>query len=276
MACEEPAPRPPPGDPATSPPAATAAVLTESEGTVETGAGENWSGMSVGQKVAPDAAVRTATGSGATLSLHSGATLDVEGDSEVTFGDVSSKRARVRLERGRVGADLRQATAILEVETAGSSALAQARDGQFAVFNDGRGLVAVAAGAGEVELTSEGGRVVVGEGERATVENDAAPASAAVPPSVFLRVAWPTQRTRRRTVAVSGQAAAGTVVRVNGRPATVGADGAFATAVALENGSNRVEVEATDMLGRTTKRAATVILNRRAPAVKAKNEGLWE
>ena len=48
------------------------------------------------------------------------------------------------------------------------------------------------------------------------------------------------------TVNVTGKAAAGSNVAVNGTPATVQADGSFAAQVTLEEGANLIEVSATD------------------------------
>ena len=263
------------GDPSAAEVASDAVVLVGARGAVETRRRGGWSAAAVGERLAADDAVRARAGS-ATVAIGAGAQVTLEPSSEVSLGAFSGDRARLRLQRGRLRASVR-GDLTLEVESAGSSALAAAERGAFAIFNDGHGHVAVATRAGEVRLTSRGGAVTLGAGERASVGADAAPARREVPESVYLKVSWPEEKTTRRTeVRVAGEAAPSARVEVNGELVAVAADGSFEARVELADGDNRLEVRATDLHDRTAVQASSVVVRRRAPAVEAESEGPWE
>ncbi len=162
------------------------------------------------------------------------------------------------------------------MESSGSSAVAEASTGSFAVFNDGKGLVAVVADAGEVKLTSGGGDTLLAAGEGARILGDAAAVREAVPRSVLLKVAWPEEKvTRVASVTLRGEAGPGAAVWVNGKEAQVAADGRFEAEVPLAPGVNSVSVTSMDRFGRTADVEETLRVDRRPPPVKAQHEG-WQ
>jgi len=151
-----------------------------------------------------------------------------------------------------------------------------AGDGWRVVFNDGKGLVAVVAEAGEVKLTSAGGDTVLAAGQGARVIGSAPPEREAVPRSVLLKVAWPADKsTRQAAVMLRGEADPGAVVSINGLEMPVGHDGRFEAEVPLAPGANRIAVRTMDRFGRTADEEETLRVDRRPPPVKARSEG-WQ
>jgi len=250
--------------------------LSQAQGDVQVrrGQGEHWGPVQLPLSLGFDDSVRTGVGGAATLKVGRDGTIKVRERTEVSVRQLLADRARFRLERGRIGATPGQ-TAIA-VESSGSGAVAEATTGSFAVFTDGRGLVAVVAETGEVKLTSNGGDTVLAAGQGARVVGNSAPVREAVPRSVLLKVAWPDQKvTREINVALHGEADPGAVVSVNGLETAVGSDGRFVAVVPLLPGKNRVSVTSRDRFGRTADAEETVRVERRAPPVHAEHEG-WQ
>ena len=252
--------------------------VTSARGVVEyrRGAGGSYLPASEGLSLGLDDALRTGAESSAALSVGSDGTLFLRERTEVSVRQLLVDRSRFRLERGRLAATPGKKRKAMVVEASGSSAVAEASSGSFAVFNDGKGLVAVVAEAGEVKLSSQGGDAVLAAGEGARVLGSAAPHREAVPRSVLLKVAWPSEKmTRKATMVVRGEADPGAAVSVNGRGAQVSADGSFEAEVPLEPGANRISVSSTDRFGRTTGDAALLQVDRKPPPVKVDSEG-WK
>ena len=250
--------------------------LSQARGDVQVrrGTGAPWGPVQLPLSLGFDDSVRTGVGGAATLKVGRDGTVQVRERTEVSVRQLLADRARFRLERGRIGATPGQ-TAIA-VESSGSGAVAEATTGSFAVFTDGRGLVAVVAEAGEVKLTSNGGDTMLAAGQGARVVGNSAPVREAVPRSVLLKVAWPDQKiTREVNVTLHGEADPGAVVSVNGLETAVGSDGRFVAVVPLLPGKNRVSVTSTDRFGRTAGAEETVRVERRAPPVHAEHEG-WQ
>jgi hypothetical protein len=264
----------PPAPVAKAPPAI---VVLEAKGEVETRRAGQWGEAQVGDRLSPRDAVRAGGWGNARVAIGDGGEVVVEPASEVTIGEMRGESARVRLERGRLRADLSGDELLIEVESAGSDAIAAAKSGSFSVFSDGRGGVAVATRTGEVRLRGGGGEVIVAPGERATVEKNQAPEKEQVPDSVYLKVRWPEQRMTRDTeVTVRGAADASARVDVNGVPVEVGPDGSFEAQVPLKEGRNDLRVQVTDLSERTATDESSVVVRRHAPRVKAESEGIWE
>jgi len=167
-----------------------------------------------------------------------------------------------------MGANVTGDKTVLRVESSHSNAVAETRKGKFAVFTDGNGLVAVAATAGEVRLTSPGGDAVLAAGERGQVIGDKAPIREPIPSSVFLKVRWPEPAPTDRVMIVQGRAEVGTQVMVNGVPAKMSADGSFAASMPTPPHPTRVQVTAVDLAGRTASASAVVGSVRRPPRVQ--------
>ena len=250
--------------------------LSQAQGDVQVrrGTGAPWGPVQLPLSLGFDDSVRTGVGGAATLKVGRDGTIQVRERTEVSVRQLLADRARFRLERGRIGATPGQ-TAIA-VESSGSGAVAEATTGSFAVFTDGRGLVAVVAEAGEVKLKSNGGDTVLAAGQGARVVGNSAPVREAVPRSVLLKVAWPDQKvTREINVTLHGEADPDAVVSVNGLETAVGSDGRFVAVVPLLPGKNRVSVTSTDRFGRTADAEETVRVERHAPPVHAEHEG-WQ
>ena len=238
-----------------------------------------WEPATVGDRLGPDDAIRTNEGGRALLGAGPSIKVQVESESEVSVPVISRHVAQVRLEKGRIGADVDDEDRALEVHSAGSTAVARAKKGRFSLFNDGKGLVAVATQRGEVALRSVKGERLVPEGSQARVVADGLPRVDKIPSSVFLKVAWPKhRRTRRQETEIRGKVDPGTRVRINETVAAVQADGTFSAKVPLEGGKNKIRVAATDLLGRQASEATTLIRprRRRLPVEAPRRINRWE
>jgi hypothetical protein len=273
------APPPPPtaaAVPAVEQPAAVELTTVQGEVEVRRGAGGQWTAARVPMSLGLDDSVRTPAGGAATLRVGQDGSIEVRERTELSVRQLLVNRARFRVERGRVRATPGPSRVAVALEASGSSAVAEASTGSFAVFNDGKGLVAVVAEAGEVKLTSGGGDAVLAAGQGARVLGAAAPSVEAVPRSVLLKVAWPEEKmTRQATMTLRGEADPGAMVSVNGKETPVGTDGHFETEVPLAAGANRIAVRSMDRFGRTTDESETLQVDRRPPPVKAHTEG-WQ
>jgi hypothetical protein len=261
-----PAPASAPAAPASAP--APQAQLAAARGEVEVRRGGRWTQLGQGARLDKDDVIRTAPGATATVVMGEDIEVQLQASSEVSLRDLSATASRVRLERGRLGASVTSDRVVLKVESSASSAVAEARRGRFAVYTDGKGLVAVTASAGEVKLHSSGGDALLGAGERATVVKDAAPQREAVPASVFLKVKWPEAETGARTVVVRGRADVGSEVAVNGLPTEVAGDGTFTAAVTVGAGRTDLAVVATDLAGRSATARGAVVGKHTAPRIQ--------
>ena len=251
--CAPPAPKPAaPSTPAYVPMAGPVAVeLSAGQGEVQVRRSSSgpWGPAQLPISLGFDDSVRTGAGGAATLKVGREGTIELRERTEVSVRQLLANRARFRLERGRIGAT--PGGTSVAIESSGSSAVAEATTGSFAVFNDGRGLGARVAG-------------------------NSAPVPEAVPRSVLLKVAWPEEKvTRALNATLRGEADPGAVVAVNGVKTRIEADGHFETEVPLAPGTNHVSITTTDRFGRTASAEETVRVERRAPPLKAEHEG-WQ
>src|SRR5256885_14930138 len=165
---------------------ATAVVISR-KGKVELQRGlmGKWSDVSVGDRLAPSDALRTHEGEaevgvdGVKMRVHEASALRLK-DANPTW-----LRAQVR---GSVESEVEPGKGSLDVEMEGSDARAHSQGGHFFVTADGRGVVAVAAVTGSVNLTAHGKQVEVRPGTVSRVARgepkDASPALRRVLPSV--------------------------------------------------------------------------------------------
>jgi len=254
-------------------PKSVRASLIESTGVAEVRRNGVWSPASKTGLLADDA-VRTRDGT-ATVAIGKVKVI-VEKGSEVTVRQLTDKLANLRLERGRLRADLADDGTTLRVRATGSSAVAEAKSGSFTIFNSGKGLVAVAARAGSVKLSSSGGDVQLEAGEKGKVTGTATPTKNKARRSILLSVVWPKeQTTRAATVKVAGKAEVGTSVSINGQTVAVSETGVFEARVPLKGGRNKLRVRARDLAGRSATRTRRINVNRRPPDVKAHTKDLW-
>jgi len=251
-------------------------VLTGGQGVIEVRRGDDWQVATPGQELALDDAVRTTADGSAMLSVG-GAAVELGAGSEVSIRELTAELARLQLEHGRLAAEMPDESLVVKVQSAGSSAVAEARKGRFAVFNDGRGLVAVASSAGDVRLSSEGGDVLLAAGERGSVVADSAPKKDEVPKAVLLKVSWPEQTLPRpREVVVRGRVEASTTVTINGTAVAVARDGEFETTVTAQRGSNPISITARDLLGKTATKKGSIKVSPGPPSATADTDGIWK
>src|SRR5216684_3880191 len=239
----------PPGEPQVR---ATAVVISR-KGKVELQRGMlgGWSDAEVGDRLAPSDALRT----------H-------EGEAEVGVDGVKM--------RGAVESEVEPGKGSVDVEVEGSDTRAHSQGGHFFVTADGRGVVAVAAVTGSVNLTSHGRQVEVRPGTVSRVAGvgpeDASPALR----RVLLSVRWPQERaTSKDTVPVSGKVEAGSRVFIQGQPIPVEPGGSFRADVPLRDGKQTVAVVAIDAMGRRKQVDTTIVRDQSTPTVRVKRK-LWQ
>ena len=221
--------------------------------------------------------LRTLDGS-ARLVARGAYDVKVEPGTEVEVQQLAERLARLKLGLGMVVATVEGGSGgRLEVAARGSDAVASSQDGTFAVSSNGAGTVAVGAREGEVELRAAGKAVVLRQGQQSVALPGAAPtAPAAIPPSLFLKIEWPSEKeTNQRQLAVAGRTSPGAVVLFAGEPVPVQPDGRFKTTVRLREGRNALAVEAQDVGGHLAEGRREVSVDTTAPDSEISTQKLW-
>src|ERR1700704_2805688 len=149
----------PPGEPQVR---ATAVVISR-KGKVELQRGPqgNWADAQVGDRLAPSDALRTHEGE-AEVGVD-GVKMRVHEASALRLKDANPSWIRAQV-RGSVESEGQPGKGSVDGEVEGSAARAHSQGGHFFVTADGRGVVAVAAVTGSVNLTSHGKQVEVKPG----------------------------------------------------------------------------------------------------------------
>jgi Glucodextranase, domain B len=263
----------PPGEPQVR---ATAVVISR-KGKVELQRGPvgNWSDAQVGDRLAPSDALRTREGE-AEVGVD-GVKMRVHEASALRLKDANSRWLRAQV-RGAVESEVEPGKGSLDVEVEGSDARAHSEGGHFFVTADGRGVVAVAAVTGSVNLASHGRQVEVKPGTVSRVAGGGPGPENASPAlrRVLLAVRWPQERaTSKDTVPVSGKVEAGSRVFIQGRPVPVEPGGSFRADVPLRDGKQTVAVVAIDPLGRRKQVDTTIVRDQTTPTVRVKRK-LWQ
>ncbi len=261
----------PPGEPQVR---ATAVVISR-KGKVELQRGMlgGWSDAEVGDRLAPSDALRTHEGE-AEVGVD-GVKMRVHEASALRLKDANSRWLRAQV-RGAVESEVEPGKGSVDVEVEGSDTRAHSQGGHFFVTADGRGVVAVAAVTGSVNLTSHGRQVEVRPGTVSRVAGvgpeDASPALR----RVLLSVRWPQERaTSKDTVPVSGKVEAGSRVFIQGQPIPVEPGGSFRADVPLRDGKQTVAVVAIDAMGRRKQVDTTIVRDQSTPTVRVKRK-LWQ
>ncbi len=261
----------PPGEPQVR---ATAVVMSR-KGKVELQRGPmgNWSDAQIGDRLAPSDALRTFVGEaevgveGVKVRLHESSALRVQ---EATD---RSMRARVR---GTIESVVEPGTGSVDVEMEGSDARASSQGGHFFVTADGRGVVAVAAVTGSVNLIGRQKQVEVIPGTVSRIVGGVPEEASPALVRVLLSVRWPEERaTRNDTVPVSGKVEAGSRVFIQGQPVPVEPGGSFRADVPLRDGKQKVAVVAIDAMGRRKQVDTTIVRDQSKPGIKVKKK-LWQ
>jgi hypothetical protein len=243
-----PPPPPAPAAAAPSPPPAPRPSVVEVAGAVEReDADGHWRALHVGEDVEPDAAIRTGERSSASVAV--GPTMRVKLDERTTVRVRRPAQGEQRLTvmRGRVDVDAPAEP--VRVDVAQGGAVARARDARFSVLATETG-VAVAGARGVVALAAAGGEVEVVAGEASVVRGGAAPtAPERIPAALLLRVARGAAA-RDLCQRVAGRSAPGAEVRVNGELVPTAADGSFVASLPRRRRARVVVLAVRDASGR--------------------------
>lgn len=251
--------------------------VSEATGRVEAKRGGKWVLVVAGDVLTQDDLVRTGVGR-AILKLGGTTEIELRERVELRLDSISRAGASVDLRRGRVVATVGRAGSNVTVTAARTRTANQgSAPARFVVTADERGRVAVAATEGEARFEAAGRTVQLTAGTTSSAEPGEAPVDPEkIGEDVFLNVAWPTGDRREDKVAVSGRASPGSLVRVNGAPAEVEANGAFVATVPVRVGGNPVEVEAEDAAGRSkVERREIRKIPTKAPVLRPVKTELW-
>lgn len=231
-----------------------------------------WTPVKTGDDMRQDETIRTSDDGKATLDVGEIAMVEVSARSEFTVRELSETASRVRLEEGRLAANVHgRGESTFKVEARGSDAVAETKQGEFSMLTTGKGQVSVATKKGRVRLSAKNKTVEVTEGTQSVVLPEQQPqAPEPIPPSLFLKVAKPRTRVQReKETVIKGTTTPGAVVSINGVYAQADEEGQFEATVALSEGKNKITVEAKDASGHREKTALPEItLDTRPPNVK--------
>jgi hypothetical protein len=245
-------------------------------GTVEVQRGGLWLPIKKGDTLTRSDVVRTAAGGRAVLGLSAGTEIELRERVEIEL-DRLARGATVDLRRGKVVARVSGSEG-LEI-TSRDTRTANEGPAHFVVLSDERGRVSVAALSGQARFTAGGKSLTLPEGTQSSSEGGAAPSDPErIPEEVLLEVVWPAAEQRHGVTEteVQGRAAPSSAVTVNGRPATVGADGHFTATVPLRTGKNTLDVATEDLSGRTRQTSATLVRHGAPPALTPEVTDLWK
>lgn len=199
---------------------------------------------------------RLVTGSEARAVLALGANTRIRMGplSALEVTAVSEEGVQLELEDGALHATVRPEGGAVRVGSQGREVIAT--NAAFDVGVHG-GVLQVSTQRGSVSLAGVD-NTRVDAGSQATIVDRKADIGP-VPEEVLLEVEWPEPvRTRARTTTIAGTTAPGALVRLvgpTGEPVAVRADaaGRFRVEMPLSEGSNEVEIEAVDVLGKRSR-----------------------
>lgn len=268
-----------PQAPPAPPPAAPELVLTLAgvEGTVERIRGGVRTAAVAGERLLAEDVLETGAGGRAELAAGDSYTVVLEGAARFDVQAITAELSRFRLVSGLVAARVREDPArTLEIES-GEGAVVRTRGGELSVARSGR-VVAVAALAGEAELSAAGATTRLAAGEHARVVDGAPPGpAAALPPSLLLKVTWPAERaTNQPRITVRGRTEPGALVVMGGEPVEVAPDGTFTHVIHLREGRQPLSASARAVGGRGARAdGPAVVLDTRPPDARFDTRGLW-
>jgi hypothetical protein len=231
-----------------------------------------------GERLGRGDRIRTGLFSEAVLHLHGNISVVIGHSSEFVIGQEAVQRSSFELGVGHITAGLgADSNHELEFTSYGSDAVASARQGEFSLSNDGQGTVQVNALKGNVTLAAQGRAVVVERGTHSTVLPHQPPAPVMpTPTSVALLVKWPPTKSDLTNATITGEAPPASTVLINGVMVRVRSNGTFSAEVPLQEGSNRLIINATDSAGNTTTRESPEILvDTKPPRLEVNAQGLW-
>jgi hypothetical protein len=252
--------------------------VAEATGRVEAHRGGRWVLISRGDVLTQDDVVRTSNGR-ALLKIGLGTEIELRDRVEVRLDSISRAGASLDLRRGKLVARVGRADSNLIVTAANTRTVNdRSAPARFVVLADDHGQVTVAATEGAARFESAGHVVVVPAGQITRAEAGQAPADPeTIAEEIFLTVTWPTKESRDDDrIPIGGRVDPRSLVRVNGVPAEPDANGRFAAAVPVHDGSNPVEVEVEEISGRIrVERGEVRKIPTRPPELEPVKTELW-
>jgi hypothetical protein len=205
----------------------------------------------VGTRMVPDDHLSTRDGR-AVLALEGGTRVRIGPSSSVVVTSVDDQGVGLELEDGALRATVRPESGAVNVTGAGVTV--QATDAEFGIGVEGD-IAVLETTRGEVALMGTD-QPRLPEGSRAVIRNRSTEIGP-IPDELLLEVAWPdTARTRDAKSLVTGRTEPGARVTLDGpfgrRVVVADEKGRFEAEVPLEEGSNELVVNATDVLGQET------------------------
>lgn len=226
--------------------------VTEATGRVEAQRGGQWVLIAAGDVLTQDDLVRTGNGR-AILKLGRTTEIELRDRVELRLDSISRAGASVDLRRGRVVAHVGRSGSNVAITAARTrTANEGGSPARFVVTADELGRVAVATTEGAASFEAAGRVVNVPAGSATRADPGQPPTDPErIPEEVFLSVTWPTGDRRDDKVPVTGRAAPGSVVRVNGADTDIDGSGQFTASVPLKVGPNPIRVDVEDPSGRS-------------------------
>ncbi len=249
-----------------------ALVLSEFRGDVLLGpTGEELAPAARGTRVDAATELRTGHGGEAVLTFGEGGEIRVGSSTSVQVTSVSADGVGLELEGGALEAVVRQGAGALRVGVGDRELVTL--DAAFRVGRDEDDYVTMSVDRGEVQVSGVPGLDAVPGGSRAYLTPDGSGQLAPIAPDLLLQVDWPEARRQRSDeMVLPGLTVPGATVRVDGgmRAVEVRADerGVFEATIPLQEGPNRLRVEAVDQRGQASESEADVERDTKGPTFR--------
>ncbi|MDF1565510.1 MAG: FecR domain-containing protein [Deltaproteobacteria bacterium] len=270
-------PPPPPAEARVVVPEAVDVVAVSGEVLVQRGESGSWQPLGAGEQLSTTDRIRTGKASEVRLRAADH-TVTLVPHTELKVGELTAELSAFLLRRGMVRASAEGPRA-LRFGAAESDVQVEARQGRFDLATDGKGTVAVASTAGEVEVSARGEAVVLQPGFETLVRKGQAPtAPAPIPAELLLRVKWPTaRRTNKRAITVEGRTRPAALVFLDGALVEVAEDGSFSQRLPLKEGRNQVQLEGMSVGGQAgTQRSPVIVVDTKGAKADFDTKELWE
>ena len=225
--------------------------VAETSGRVEVMRNGVWTLVNPGDVLTQDDVVRTTLGR-ALLKRGPATEIELRDRVEIRLDSISGDSASVDLRRGKLLAHVGRMGDNVAITAAHTrTANLDAQPARFVVTADEHGRVAVATTEGAARFEAAGRAVTVTAGHETRAEPGGPPRDPEkIAEDVLLTVAWPSGERHEEKLPITGQVGPGSLVRVNGAPASMDQDGHFAASIAMRTGPNPVEVQVEDVAGR--------------------------
>ena len=228
-------------------------------------------GLLKGARVLPGERVKTGAEGEAVMRGAGSSTITVSERSSVTVDGVLDGVARISVEQGYVRSRVKPGEgAGVEMRGGKEDAKVLTRGGDVSVGVDGGGNLAVATLEGTASLSHGGTTRELAKGQTAFVAGGKVELGE-VPTSLLLKVAWPDAgRTREAASKVSVTLPRGSSAYVNGAAVPVGPDGTGTASIQLEEGDNKIKLQARDVAGNElVEESGVIVLDTRPPEIKS-------